>query len=205
MWLEYTLQGAIVVAMLFALALIRRPSRLGTPAGRILALVGLLVLPLLVSVGSTKQHLEKSKSTEFCLSCHTMEPYGKSLFLDDKEHLPAVHYQNRLVPRESACFACHTSYTMYGDFAAKMKGMRHLWVQYFGDIPEKIQLYEPYNKRECLHCHEGTRSFLEQDARDEDVFAELASGEITCFECHEKHHQIHEPGEKKYWKGGALK
>ncbi len=205
MWLEYTLQASIVAAMLLALVLIRRPSRLGTPGGRILALVGLLVLPLLVSVGSTRQHLEKSKSTEFCLSCHTMEPYGKSLFLDDKESIPAVHYQNRLVPRDKACFTCHTTYTMYGDLQAKLKGMQHMWVQYFGDIPKKIQLYKPYNKRECLQCHGDTRSFEEHDAHDEDVLAELASGEITCFECHEKHHQIHAPGEKKYWHGGKPK
>ena len=65
------------------------------------------------------------------------------------------------MPRETACFACHTDYTLYGDYKAKLRGLRHVWVQYVGTIPAKITLYTPYNNRECLHCHDGARSFVE--------------------------------------------
>ena len=60
-------------------------------------------------------HLEHAKSTEFCVSCHVMEPYGTSLHFDDLDYLPASHFQNNLVPREKACYTCHTQYTMFGD------------------------------------------------------------------------------------------
>src|ERR1051325_11060734 len=105
--------------------------------------------------------VEKSKQTEFCLSCHVMEPYGRSLHVDERGHIPAVHYQNHLVPADRACFTCHTTYTLFGDYNAKLHGLRHVYVQYLGTIPKEIKLYEPYNNRECLHCHLGARSFEE--------------------------------------------
>ena len=50
---------------------------------------------------------------------------------------------------------------MFGNFKAKMRGLQHLYVQYFGNIPQKPELYEPYNNRQCLHCHSGARTFEE--------------------------------------------
>jgi nitrate/TMAO reductase-like tetraheme cytochrome c subunit len=43
--------------------------------------------------------MERSKTTTFCLSCHTMESFGKSLYVDDPTHIPAAHFQNHRVPR----------------------------------------------------------------------------------------------------------
>ena len=79
--------------------------------------------------------------------------------MDDKSYIPAAHFQNNFVPRDHACFTCHTDYTMFGDYKAKWRGVHHVWVQYFGKIPkpEDIKLYTPYNNRECLHCHAGAR------------------------------------------------
>ena len=53
-----------------------------------------------------------------------------------------------------------TNYAMFGGFKAKLNGLHHVYVQYFGKSTTILfRLYEPYNNRECLHCHLGARSF----------------------------------------------
>src|SRR6058998_3634922 len=74
--------------------------------------------------------------------------------LDDPSYIAAVHFQNNRVPRDRACYTCHTNYALFGGVRAKLHGARHVYVQYFSTIPapDKIRLYDPYNNRECLHC-----------------------------------------------------
>jgi cytochrome c-type protein NapC len=167
--------------------------------GKILAFLAMFFLPILAIAGGVADHFHRSKSTEFCISCHVMEPYYESLFLDDARHLPAVHYQNRTIDRDHACFTCHTQYTMFGGLKAKLNGLKHLWVYYFGGGPEKIELYEPFNVRECLHCHAGSRAYEEQAQHVEEREG-LASGELTCFSCHFKSHGVDELHRLRRWK-----
>jgi cytochrome c-type protein NapC len=117
--------------------------------------------------------------------------YGASLQADQLDWLPASHYQNRRVPREAACYACHTDYTMFGDVSAKLRGARHVWVHYFGDVPPpgEIELYVPYQNRECLHCHGGARAF-EESILHADMLAELEGGEVSCLDCHGEVHHV---------------
>ena len=136
------------VAVLLNLYLAMCPSTTRGRNGKILAFVGIFALPVLALTFGADQHVEHSKRTEFCLSCHVMEPYGKSLMVDDAEFVPANHFQNNRIPRDKACFTCHTEYTMYGDFNAKLRGLRHVWAQYVGTIPDTIKLYERYSNRE---------------------------------------------------------
>ena len=190
-------QEVLITIVLAGIALIavvvQRPALLATRGGKILAFLALAVIPGLATAMGLSAHMERSKSTEFCLSCHVMEPYGKSLQLDDATALPASHFQNRRIDREHACFTCHTSYTMFGDVKAKLTGLKHVYVNYLGEVPEKIELYEPYNNRECLHCHAGARSFEESDLHKE-MRADLASNTTSCLECHDVVHQV---GEEK--------
>ena len=93
-----------------------------------------------------------------------MQSYGKSLFVDNRKALPAVHFQDRLVDRDNACFACHTDYAMFGDVKAKLNGLKHVYVHYLGKVPEKMELYQPYPNYNCLHCHEDARGFVEAPA-----------------------------------------
>mgnify|MGYP006230377951 CR=1 FL=1 len=145
----------------------------------------------------TASQLEHSKTTDFCVSCHAMEPYGESLAIDSSTHLPATHYQNHRVPRDTACFDCHTSYTMYGDIEAKLKGVKHVWVNYFGTVPDRLSLYAPYQNRDCLHCHQESRSFLENEFH-EDLEA-LASNETSCIACHSDVHAVDELDSLPTW------
>lgn len=170
--------------------------------GRALIFVALFVLPLMVTALGVTAHLEHSKSTEFCLSCHIMEPYGESLYVDDSEYVVATHFQNNLIPRDHACFTCHTTYTLYGDLQAKIQGLRHVWVYYLGDVPDTLKLYQPYNNRECLNCHRGGRRFEENELHLE-VRSELGSNETSCLECHDSIHDVAKLGELAKWEGGG--
>jgi cytochrome c-type protein NapC len=196
------LEEGLVAVVLVAIALIAlvalRPSLHAARGGKILAFLALLVLPVVATAMGLAAHMEQSKSTEFCLSCHVMEPYGKSLYVDEADWLPAGHFQNKRVDRDHACFTCHTDYTMFGDYKAKLRGLRHLYVNYVGGIPEKIALYEPYRNRECLHCHGGARSFEESDLHKE-IRADLASNATSCLECHDATHEVEDLEGKPMW------
>jgi cytochrome c-type protein NapC len=135
-----------------------------------------------------------------------MQQYGKSLHVNDSEFIPAVHYQNNYVPREEACYTCHTDYVLYGTLKSKLRGLRHLAVQYFGSIPDTIKLYKPYQNRECLHCHGGARKFLSAGAHrgEENFFADVTTGKRSCLEagCHDVAHNVHELTDATFWKEG---
>lgn len=186
------------LSALLALLILTKPSLAHGAGGRLLAFVSLFLLPGVALALGGLVHLETTKSTEFCLSCHVMEPYGASLHADSTDMLPAVHFQNHLVDREHACYSCHTDYTMYGDVTAKVRGVKHLWVNYVGTTPAKIELYTPYKNRECLGCHGGSRSF-EGNEMHVDVRQELAKEETSCLECHDQVHNAAEVANLPRW------
>jgi hypothetical protein len=76
--------------------------------------------------------------------------------------------------------------------------MRHLWVNYFGTIPAKVELYEPFKNRECLHCHDGARTF-EEDEFHVESRQEIASNETSCLECHPLAHDIENLSSLERW------
>jgi len=198
--------GTIVVSIILAGLVALRPSVTSTRGGKILAFVSILLFPVLAASMGVDEHIERSKTTAFCTSCHVMEKYGKSLHVDDASYLPAAHFQNNRVPRDKACYTCHTDYTLYGGFKSKLRGLRHLYVQYLGKIPEKIVLYNAYNNRECLHCHGGARSFEEGATHNlEDGRRDLIkSNQRSCLStgCHEVAHRVESLKDAKFWTEG---
>lgn len=160
-----------------------------------LLMVSFVVLPFVTWFSGFLVHYENAKKTEFCLSCHEMTPYGKSLFIDDNEYVPANHFQSARVDQNEACYTCHTSYTMFGGVEAKMKGMKHLLVHFTKDTKQgEIKLYEEFNNRECLHCHENSRPFLlKSEHNDENAnIADLLAGKQSCISsgCHDVAHDV---------------
>lgn len=180
----------------------RHPGLTSSRSGRAFAFVFFFLLPLAITGLGAAAHLEKAKTTEFCLSCHEMAPYGQSLAFADADAVPAVHFQNNLVPRETACFTCHTTYTMFGDVKAKMNGLKHLWIHYTDQVPDKIALYEPYHNRECLSCHGASRSFLEGGAHD-GIFPELRANITSCLDCHSLVHDAQNAAAHATWSAPA--
>ena len=169
-----------------------------------LAFVALLIFPVLAGGMGVNVHIQHSKTTNFCLSCHVMEDYGKSLRVDDRSFVPAIHFQNNLVPRDQACFTCHTDYTMFGDTSAKLRGLKHVYAYYLGKPSEPIKLYTPYNNRECLHCHLGARGFEESEAhsKDAELMARMKNNQLGCTSsgCHNIVHNVGQLKEATFWK-----
>ena len=197
--LLYTL--LIASAILIAL-IVLRPSVTATREGKMLAFIAFFILPVLGVCWGASEHIQRSEQTTFCLSCHVMESHGLSLFVDDPSYLAAVHYQNHYVPVDQACYTCHTDYALYGGFRAKLRGLRHIYVQYLGTppSPEKITLYSPYDNRECLHCHLGARSF-ESNPIHIALLDSLKSNDTSCLTsgCHDTVHNVGALGNLKMW------
>jgi len=193
---------AITIAIVAVVVI--KPEMTAARGGKILAFVGLFIFPGLVSVLGFENHVERSKQTTFCLSCHVMEPYGKSLHVDDASYIPAAHFQNGRVPRDQACYTCHTDYTIfYGGIKSKIRGLHHIYVQYIGTAQNPIRLYHPYNNRECLHCHEGSRSFEQGvvHTADPQTMIDIKSNKLSCTSsgCHDTIHNIPKLDQVKYW------
>jgi nitrate/TMAO reductase-like tetraheme cytochrome c subunit len=197
------LQGVALLTALVAIVAafvlyFSAPRLAGSVAGKLALLFGIVLLPLLAVVGGTGYAYDASSSTEFCVSCHEMEPHGRSLFVDDRRVLPAVHYQRRLVDRDHACFQCHTDYAMFGDLAAKANGLKHVWVHYFGDNEGPFELYAPYPNHNCLHCHDDARGYLEA-APHAGQFEELRGNRVSCLKCHNAGHAHEQVREQNFW------
>ncbi len=193
----------LVMAIGLVALLVTRPSLTVARSGKILAFMALFIFPILTTSMGVSEHVERSKTTQFCTSCHVMQDYGKSLWVDDPSYLTASHFQNNRVPRDKACFTCHTDYTMYGDFNAKLRGLRHVYVQYLGTVPQEVKLYTPYNNRECLHCHAGARSFEEGATHlmEDNRLAQMKNGQLSCLTsgCHDVAHNVKELKNATFW------
>jgi cytochrome c-type protein NapC len=186
--------GVAIVALLFFGAGVLA----GQTVGRVVLLVGVLVLPVLLSAGNISYGFHQSSTTGFCLSCHEMRDHGKSLFVDNRQALAAVHYQNRLVDRETVCYSCHKDYAMFGDVKAKLNGLRHVWAHYIAGIPKKIELYQPYPNSNCLHCHDDMRRFVEGPAH-KPVLSALYAGTTSCLSCHRIAHDMAKVDAGEFW------
>ncbi len=186
--------GLGIVTLLFLGA----RSLAGQTVGRIVLLVGLVAFPLLLSVGNISYGFHQSSTTTFCLSCHEMKDYGKSLFVDSRQALSAVHYQNRFVDRETVCYSCHKDYAMFGDVTAKLNGLRHVWAHYVAGVPKKIELYHPYPNSNCLHCHDDMRRFVEGPAH-KPVMTALYAGTTSCLSCHRVAHDMAKVQAGDFW------
>ena len=196
--------AAVTIALAILVALRADVTRIRD--GRILAFVALFLLPSLALWAGVSEHMERAKTTEFCLSCHTMDDYGRSLHVDDKGYLPAAHYQNNRIPRDHACYTCHTNYSMFGGAGDKWRGLSHVYVKYLGTIPKtgEIKLYSPFNNRECLHCHAGSRSYLATSAHQKtpDLLEKAGRNELSCMSsrCHDTIHDVTTLADAKFWK-----
>ncbi len=160
--------------------------------GPVLLLLCSILLPISAAMMGVASGVERSQRTDFCATqCHEMAPFAKSLTVDDSEYLAATHVQRGLVPRDRACYTCHTDYAMFGGLKAKLNGFRHVLVHYLGQVPEHPELYAPYDNANCLHCHEGTRAFLKVKAHAKgEGFAALRAGGKSCVSagCHDVVH-----------------
>ncbi|HVB33979.1 MAG TPA: c-type cytochrome [Patescibacteria group bacterium] len=188
----------VVTIALVAVFLVRSSITAGA-TGKILAFVSLCALPALcIGTGMSFQN-QRSKQTQFCISCHQLQ--GKSLYLLNPNYIPAHHFQDHLVPPDKACFTCHTDYAIYGPFRDKVKGLWNMGIQYLSTPPKTIHIAGGYNNVECLQCHAGTRDF-EDHLKSMAPIALLETNKVSCISCHNLIHSVSEVDHMKMWAGG---
>lgn len=182
--------GALaLVAIALIAAVARRPELASSAPGRLVGAFAFLALPGLLLVAGAGRHYEQAKTTRFCVSCHLIGPYEESLRIDHPAFLPAAHYQNRRLPAERACYACHTNYTMFGDFDDKVRGVHHVWHAVFGGASDPVRLYRPFSNRACLECHQGARSYIEHPEHAR-FLVDLREEARSCLMCHNLVHEV---------------
>jgi hypothetical protein len=191
----------IVLSIVPASIFLIRPSVTAGAAWRTLAFIGLCVLPAMCVVGGVNTHMQRSEQRQFCISCHDMVPYGKSLYVDDPSHIPAQHFQNHRVPADTACYACHGDYTIYGPLKDKMAGLTRIYMQYVSTPPNPITIPGGFKNGQCLHCHLGARSFEENPVHAA-IRDSLISNQMSCLTsgCHDTAHDVANLSHVKFWK-----
>jgi len=191
----------IVVSIVLACVFLIRPSVTVGAGWKILAFIGLCVLPALCIVGGMNIQMQRSEQTQFCISCHVMVPYGQSLYIDDAKYIPAQHFQNHRVPADMACYACHADYGIYGPLKDKLQGMTRIYMQYVRTPPDPASIRVPggYKNAQCLHCHLGARSFQENPVHTA-IMDTLTSNQVSCLSCHGMVHDVANLSHLKLWR-----
>jgi len=194
----------VVLTIVLAAVFLVRPSITAGATGKILAFLGLCVLPALCIGAGMSFHMQRSQQTSSCISCHSMASHGQSLHLEDPRYIPAQHFQNHLVPPDKACYTCHTDYTIYGPWKSRLDGLRFVYLTYIGTVPKTIHLKGKYSNLQCLHCHLGTRNF-EEHLNQMPPLGELTTNHISCISsgCHDMIHNASEVGRLKMWTEGV--
>ncbi len=197
------LVALIVLTMVLTVVLIVRPSITAGATGKVLAFVALCILPALCIGGGMSTQMQRSEQTRFCISCHSMENHGKSLYVDDPSYIPAQHFQNHRVPPDKACYSCHADYTIYGPLKDKFQGIKRLYMQYVSTPPKTFQIPGGYSNLQCLHCHAGARKFEENPVHAA-MMDSLKTNEMSCLSsgCHDTVHNVTQLGNVKMWRPG---
>ena len=170
--------------------------RMSPTAASALGVLGLCVLPVFMMLFGAFTTVERSKSVEFCHSCHS----AMNLYVSDMEDpgstsLAAVHYKQRWIT-QNECYRCHADYGVWGSADAKLRGFAHLYHWLVSSKTalgeEQIRTYHRYRNQVCLDCHAGGADFLASGRgvhlmiarnlveRDPDTGSEGTS----CITCH---------------------
>lgn len=203
MGLTAILYAQIGLTIVLALVFLIRPSVTAGIGGKIIAFVGLGLLPALCIIAGMNTHMQRTETTQFCTSCHAMERYGRSLYIDDPNFIPAQHFQNHRVPADMACYSCHADYTIYGPFNDKLRGLTRVWKQYVTSPPNPITIPGGFQNAQCLRCHSGSRKFEESPTHSA-MMDTLKSGQLSCVSagCHDSIHDVKNIDNKKFWRPG---
>jgi len=190
----------VVFTILLAAFLFARPHVTAGAAGKIVAFMGLFILPALCISGGMFAHMQRSEQTRFCISCHAMQPYGRSLYVDNPTYIPAAHFQNHRVPPDRACYSCHADYAIYGPLVDKMRGLKRIYMQYVSTPPEHITIPGGFKNAQCLHCHLGARNF-ESNPIHQAIMSSIVSNQMSCVTsgCHDTIHDISSLSHAKFW------
>ncbi len=196
--------AAIALAVLAALVLIwfliARPP-LNVPT-KFLLLLGLGILPIGAAMSGNVAGFEHTTTTEFCGSCHVMEPYADSSRDLETGGLAAIHGQNAAIG-ENNCYACHKDYGMFGAVTTKIGGFDHMrayyskyWRMPLEEAVPELYIYEPFPNENCIYCHSTRLPSFEKVGDHAGLLDEVRTGEVSCVGsgCHGPAHPFSKEG-----------
>ncbi len=143
--------------------------------------IAMVIFPVLLISATASVSFERSKSVQFCGSCHVMEPYVNDLRDPASENLAAKHFQHRFI-NQNQCYICHVNYDFLGPVDSKIRGLRHM-VAYYSGSTKPIALYKPFPNGNCLYCHQDTQKYKESPTHAP-VLEQIVADEISCASCH---------------------
>ncbi len=151
--------------------------------------LGIVGLPLFAYALSNAALLDRSKNTDFCMSCHIMEPL-LDVVTPDEPTLAAVHIRSGALPTYQSCYTCHSGYGLWGDADAKLAGVGHMVATLTGRYELPLKINKPFNIKACLACHaEGERFRAAVPHQVPDIQEALLTGEMGCTgTCHPAAH-----------------
>lgn len=173
---------------------LRNPPKPGTTAGRLVA-IGVLgtVFVALAAYGAVLHPLlERSNTTEFCVSCHSME---QTVY---QEYRKSAHFSNASGVR-AGCPDCHVPKPLGPRLVAKVRAAKDIWHEILGtiDTPEKFEMHrwrmanavwsmmERTDSMTCRSCHSWEAMDLDAQDRSGRGRHRAARDEgRTCIECH---------------------
>ncbi len=155
------------------------------------ALLGtsLVTLPVLAFAVTGAVLAERSKQTDFCMSCHIMEPLRDTATPQDTL-LAGIHMSRGAVPTAKSCYTCHSGYGMQGGVRAKLNGLRHMTMELTGRYELPLTLHGEFDLKSCLACHAEASAFRAQPAHAApEIQDALLSGQMRCTGmCHPAAH-----------------
>lgn len=179
---------AAIALVLITLARVARRQMAGT-AVRGLVVASTVFLPAFSLATGMLLVFPRAERAEFCGSCHAaIGPYVEDMRRGDG--LAAVHYRNQYIPADP-CYACHTSYGLFGTAKAKVNGIRQVMRYYAGTWSRPLRMWEPYRNRDCLKCHaESVRWRAHEEHVGEGARDALIDNSTSCMDCHEPGHTV---------------
>lgn len=191
---------AIAAALILIWFLFAKPALTGPI--KVVLFFGLGALPLGAAMSGNVAGFEHTTTTEFCGSCHVMEPYAESTRDLESGGLAAIHGQNREFGDRS-CYVCHKDYGMFGAVTTKIGGFDHMRAYYGGywnmpleeALPE-FEIYEPYPNDNCMYCHSTELPSFVDTGDHAGLIDEIRTGEVSCVSagCHGPAHPFTKEG-----------
>jgi cytochrome c-type protein NapC len=135
--------------------------------------------------------LHATNSTEFCISCHSMQG-------NYQEYKKSVHYRSASGVR-AECADCHVPKAFGPRLVAKLAAAKDVWHEWQGtiDTPEKFEArrwlmatrvwggMRANDSRECRSCHDlESMDLRAQDSSAAKKHAKARERGKTCIDCH---------------------
>lgn len=178
-------------------------SKMGTVSGkkRLFVVAAIFLLGVSFS-GLFNFVMESTNTTEFCISCHSMQWNYNEL----KE---TVHWQNGSGVH-AGCADCHVPKEFWPKMRAKIIASKDVWHEIIGtiDTPEKYEArrwemasrvwkqMKETDSRECRNCHSFDHMDLSEQSRSARKKHDSATDKgDTCIDCHKgiAHEEPDEP------------